>query len=637
MAKPGDDDGLDYQSLFNRMLNGLAYCKVLTDGPRPHDFVYLNVNDAFEKLTGLHGVVGRKVSEVIPGIRETDPELLNLYAEVAETGTPRRFERYVEALGIWFSASVYCPKREHFVAIFDVVTEKKRAAEAVKQSEVRLHALVDHSIDIVAVVDKEGRTRYANASMTTILGRSLEEVQGKSILDYVHPEDQQSLTAALSTVFASPGNTARASLRVSHKDGTWRHIDAIGTNLLDDPAVEGVVVNARDVTEQRRLEEQFHHAQKLESVGRLAGGVAHDFNNLLTVILSATQELKRGIDTASPLGRELVDDVDAAGERGRSLARQLLTFARKQVVAPQVLDLNEVVRNTESMVRRILREDVEFAVHLQQGLWSTYCDEGQVEQLLLNLAVNARDAMMPRGGKFTIETQNANVDLPDLDRDPEERVGQWVRLRVRDSGCGMSAEVKAHLFEPFFTTKPAGKGTGLGLATVYGIVSQSGGHIHVQSEPGEGTTFQICLPRKSGLTEASRATPPKGVSVGGTEPVLVVEDDPNVRDVVVRALRANGYRVLVAGGGQEVRMLPDDQVAGLRLLVTDVIMPGLNGREVAEEVRRRCPDLPVLYMSGYMKDTFAEEGILDENSAFLAKPFTAPILLARVRRLLDRG
>jgi two-component system cell cycle sensor histidine kinase/response regulator CckA len=518
-----------------------------------------------------------------------------------------------------------------------VLIVKEREATALRLGEERLRALVENAADMIVVVDQEGRNQFVSHNMSQYLGRTSESAVGRLVYENVHPEDRPRLIQAFKTALATPSVVGRVTARFRHEDGSWRLFEAVGRNLLDDPAVRGVVINARDVTEQRRLEEQFHHAQKLESVGRLAGGVAHDFNNLLTVILSAAQEMKRGLDTSAPLDRDLVEDVDAAGERGRNLARQLLTFARKQVVAPSLLDLNEVIRGSESMLRRMLREDVRLDVVLQPGLWTTFCDQGQVEQVLMNLAVNARDAMVPAGGTLTIETENAEVGPAELAANPEEHLGQWVRLRVRDSGCGMSPEAKAHIFEPFFTTKPQGQGTGLGLATVHGIVSQSGGHIHVQSEPGLGTRFEVCFPRKSGPAEVPRSTPARGISVRGTETVLVVEDDPDVRDVMVRALRANGYDVLVAADGQEVRKLPDAQVAQLHLLVTDVVMPGQNGRQVAEELRRRCPGLPVLYMSGYTRDAFAEEGALDPRSGFLAKPFTAPILLGRVRELLDMG
>jgi CheY-like chemotaxis protein len=313
----------------------------------------------------------------------------------------------------------------------------------------------------------------------------------------------------------------------------------------------------------------------------------------------------------------------------------LLTFARKQPVVAVQFNINEVVGKSESALRRMLGEDVELQVTLQPGLWTTVCDPGQFEQVLLNLVVNARDAM-PSGGRLTIETRNAVVSDPDASRDPGAKPGEWVQLFVRDTGSGMSAEAKEHLFEPFFTTKPRGKGTGLGLATVHGIVNQVGGHLHVESEPVMGTTFQVCLPRKEG-TVAATAENEEHLPVGGTETILVVEDEPAVRAMAVRALRSNGYRVQTAANGLEVRDLTDEQVAHLHLLLTDVVMPGPSGRDVAEELVSRHPGLRVLFMSGYAADTLEGNIVTDLKSGVLAKPFTAATLLRRVREALDRS
>jgi PAS domain S-box-containing protein len=622
-----------YRHLFDNMLNGLAHCKVLSDGPPPHDFVYLEVNAAFESLTGLKNVTGKKVSEVIPGIREADPALLNLYSKVALTGQPQRFERYVEALKMWLSVSVYSSEMGHFMTVFDVITEQKRVADALRDSEERFRLLIEHATDMILLLDKHGDIRFMSPSVTEQLGWRSEEVAGTSVLAYVHPDDQQGVVEAIGSVVAAPGSLGSVAGHFLHKNGSWHRLEATGRSLLDVSAVQGIVVNARDVTKQRLTEEQFFHAQKLESVGRLAGGVAHDFNNLLTVILSATEELKRTLEDGSP-DRELVEDIAAAGNRARILTRQLLAVARKQVVAPILLDLNEVIRGSEHMLRRVMGEDIELVVDLQPGLWTTFCDPGQVEQVLMNLVVNARDAM-PGGGNLAIGTRNVEIGPAEVSEATERRLGQWVRITVRDSGLGMSPEAMSHLFEPFFTTKPAGKGTGLGLATVHGIVSQSGGHIHVVSEAGHGTTFEICFPPRSGTVKVAEAAPPDRTSVGGTENVLIVEDDPVVREMAARALRSAGYQVLVAADGREALALGDDQVAGIQLLVTDVVMPGKNGREVAEELRVRNAGLPVLYISGYTQDVFTEHGIVGGMDVFLAKPFTPTELLARVRQVLD--
>jgi PAS domain S-box-containing protein len=510
------------------------------------------------------------------------------------------------------------------------ITARKLAEVVVQRSQDRFRALIDKASDLIVVLDAEGRVLFLSPSASESLGWPAQALIGQLAFGYVHPEDRPRVQAAFADGVGVPGKTIHLTARIRHQDGAWRLLDITAQNLLEDLAVHGIVLNARDVTEQRRLEEQFQHAQKLESVGRLAGGVAHDFNNLLTVILSGVEELKRGLAEQAPVDPELVEDIGAAGSRARNLTRQLLAFARKQVVAPVLLDLNEVIRGSEPMLRRILREDVEFRVDLQPGLSCIFCDEGQVEQVLMNLVVNARDAM-PSRGTLTIETRDSDQPLAE---DPEQTPGRWVRLVVRDSGCGMSPEIQTHLFEPFFTTKPHGQGTGLGLATIHGIVSQAGGHLHVRSEPGQGSAFVICFPERPGVPAAAELSAAP-VAVRGTETVLVVEDEASVRQVVVRALVAAGYRVLVAGGGADVEGLADQTVAGLDLLVTDVIMPGLSGVEVAEALRRRHPGLPVLFMSGYAQGAFDEGGSGGQGADFLSKPFTPATLVARVRAALD--
>jgi nitrogen-specific signal transduction histidine kinase/CheY-like chemotaxis protein len=407
----------------------------------------------------------------------------------------------------------------------------------------------------------------------------------------------------------------------------------VARNLLHDPDVRGIVVNRRDVTEQQRLEDQFRQGQKLESVGRLAGGIAHDFNNLLTVILSCAEVLKREAELTSTAALEDIEDIRTAGKRAAELTRQLLAFARKQVIAPVPLDLNELVHGTEKLFRRVLGEDIELVTTLQPALWPVRCDPGQTEQVILNLAVNARDAM-PCGGKLTIETSNLDVDAAHPATLTGVPPGPYVRLAVHDTGAGMSAEVKARVFEPFFTTKPVGKGTGLGLATVYGIVSQSGGFILVESEPGGGATFELLFPRIDEDAHALEARAPE-ISSTGTETILVVEDDPQVREVTVRSLRSGGYAVLSASSGRQALDVAAGEPGSLHLLLTDVVMPGLDARAVADELCRRHPGLRVLYVSGHAQEVIVSRGVLDPGIAFLPKPFTAASLLARVRTVLD--
>ncbi|MCI0702738.1 MAG: ATP-binding protein, partial [Planctomycetia bacterium] len=385
-----------------------------------------------------------------------------------------------------------------------------------------------------------------------------------------------------------------------------------------------------DMTERKKLEEQFRQAQKMEAIGRLAGGVAHDFNNLLTVINGYGQMLLDRLPSTD-LTRDLVQEMTAAGERAAGLTAQLLAFSRKAIVEPKVLDLNEVVTQSAKLLRRLIGEDVVLATALAPNLDRVKADPTQVEQVILNLAVNAKDAM-PRGGKLTIETRGLRLREEDRALYPDLPQGRYVQLAVSDTGVGMSEEVKSRLFEPFFTTKEQGKGTGLGLAVVHGAVKQSGGRVDVYSELGIGTTFKILLPA---VTAAVPASGTVRLAPKGAETVLLVEDEAGVRKFGRLALETQGYTVLEAAGGEEALRIAERHAGPIHLLVTDVVMPRMGGREVAEAVRARHAGLKVLYVSGYTDDAVVRHGIVDETDAFLQKPFTPLALARKVRMVLD--
>jgi two-component system cell cycle sensor histidine kinase/response regulator CckA len=512
-------------------------------------------------------------------------------------------------------------------------TVRVEAERALRESEARFRTLIERSTDMIVLLDGAARITFWSPSATEALGWESGDLVGRDFLGLIHPDDVEGAAETVRRILAGGGSTARVAVRIQHKRGNWRSIDGPCRNLLADPAVRALVLNARDVTAQLQLEAQYRQAQKLESIGRLAGGIAHDFNNLLTVILSSSEVLKQDRDKGVAVDPEDIDQIHAAGERARDLTRQLLAFARKQVIAPTSLDLNAVVRGCEKLLHRVLGEDVRLVVNAPPDLWPVVCDAGQIEQVLLNLAVNARDAM-PGGGALTVEIENVLVGDAEAARDPDQRQGSWVRIIVRDTGLGMSPEAMAHLFEPFFTTKERGKGTGLGLATVHGIVAQSGGHIHVESQPGRGTTFKICLPR-SDSPHASRPPSKPSASERGSETILVVEDDVQVRGVTVRALEGKGYRVIPAASGEEALAIAQKPGERFDMVVTDVVMPGMSGREVVDELRRSRPDIPALFVSGYTQDAIAQRGVLDSGLEFLAKPFTPATLLGRVRAMLD--
>src|SRR5262249_6414474 len=447
----------------------------------------------------------------------------------------------------------------------------------------------------------------------------------------VHPEDRPLLETMRRGEFPS-GSTA--TLRWVHKKGAVIWIEQRIVLVHDQTgrlvAIEGI---ARDITERKHLEEQLRQSQKMEAIGQLAGGVAHDFNNLLTAILGYSDLLLSQLNPSDSLCTD-IEEIKRAGERASSLTKQLLAFSRKQILQPRVLELNETVADTDKMLQRLIGEDIELVISLDPALGRVKADPGQIEQILLNLAVNARDAM-PEGGKLTIETANVDLDQAYARDHVAVQAGPYVMLAVSDTGCGMSSEVQAQIFEPFFTTKDQGKGTGLGLSTVYGIVKQSGGHIEVKSELGRGTSFQIYLPAVAEPADPLsklRAGPP---IVRGTETILLVEADALVRNLAREILTALGYRVLAATDGFEALRVQAQEQGPIHLLVTDVLMPHMNGPQLAKRLQQVLPDIGVLFLSGYTADAAVRQGLRAE-AAFLQKPFSPDALARKTRDVLDR-
>jgi signal transduction histidine kinase len=391
---------------------------------------------------------------------------------------------------------------------------------------------------------------------------------------------------------------------------------------------------ARDTTEHQRLEEQLRQAQKMEAVGRLAGGIAHDFNNLLCIITGYTALVSDGLPPGDSSG-EFLAEVTKAAERATALTRQLLAFSRKQMLVPRVLNLNTLLADLDKMLRPLLGEDVDLSLSLGEGLHPIKADQNQIEQILMNLAVNARDAM-PRGGRLSIATANVALDAEALRDSPGIAPGDFIRLEVSDTGCGMDREVMGHLFEPFFTTKAQGKGTGLGLATVFGIVKQSGGHIQVKSAPGQGTTFRIYLPAFQQPESAESAAPAASATPrGGEETLLIVEDEDGLRSLAIHTLRQRGYHILEASDGEEALEVSRRYAKPIHLLVSDVVMPRLSGRDLAARLVVERPDLKILFMSGFTDSALFRHGILSGEVECLLKPFAPKDLAQKVREVLD--
>ncbi|MFO8070897.1 MAG: ATP-binding protein [Polyangia bacterium] len=420
------------------------------------------------------------------------------------------------------------------------------------------------------------------------------------------------------------------------RDRSWMVLDEGGQPISVDGIVTDITERVGAETERAQLEKQLWHSQKMEAIGSLAGGVAHDFNNLLTVILSYAGFAKEGVPEGDPLLNDLLE-IEQAGERAAALTKQLLAFGRKQVLQPVPLSLNAIATGVEKMLRRILGEDIDFAQTLAPDLGLTLVDPSQIEQVFMNLVVNARDAM-PEGGKLTIETRNVEIDEEYAAQHLAVKPGPYVQLVVTDTGCGIDEQTRARIFEPFFTTKNKEKGTGLGLSTVYGIVKQSGGDIWVYSEPGRGTTFKVYLPRELSVT-APAVVRPSSVPrrTAGTETILVVEDEEALLRIALRTLEAAGYRVLTAANGDEALLVSARHAGDIHLLFTDVVMPRMSGKALAKALSKARPAIEVLYMSGYADDAIVHHGMLDAGTQFLAKPFTAAELTRKVRAVLDAG
>lgn len=502
--------------------------------------------------------------------------------------------------------------------------------------EQRLRSVLESVPDVLYSAHPGFAERYyTSPACEKVIGYSAQQLEADPglWLRAIHEDDHPGATSALAEVVRS-AQRSTLEYRVRHADGSVRWIRDTVVPITDQ---HGAVVrldgSARDITEQRKLEEQFRQAQKMDAVGRLAGGVAHDFNNLLTVITSYCEILLEDL-ADSDTSRQSIQEIQKAAISASGLTRQLLTFSRQQVLELRVLDVNSVVASAETLLKRLLGEDIALVAGPTPKLGTIRADPGQFEQVIVNLAVNARDAM-PDGGKLTIETANADMDEAFVRDHPLATAGRYVMLAVSDTGTGMDEQTQRRIFEPFFTTKPLGKGTGLGLAMVYGIVKQSGGFIWVYSEPGHGTTFKIYLPRVDGPVE--RVTPvatPAG-SLQGGETVLLVEDSPTVRAVTQRALVRFGYLVLEAPDGQAALQLAARHPGPIQLLLTDVIMPELGGRRLAEQLRALRPEIRVLFMSGYTDDAVVRHGVLEAGIAFLQKPFTPEMVARKVRALLD--
>jgi PAS domain S-box-containing protein len=507
------------------------------------------------------------------------------------------------------------------------ITERKRAEESLRLQSAALNA----AADAIIITDRAGGVEWFNPAFTQLTGYTAEEAIGKNVRDLVKSgkHGQAFYKDLWDTILA--GRPWHGEIINRRKDGSLYTEEQVVTPIPDaSGAITHFIAIKEDITERLQLEAQYRQSQKMEAIGQLAGGVAHDFNNLLTVIMGNTDLLLSDTSANDPK-RGPLTDVRTAAERAADLTRQLLAFSRKQILEPKLVDVHEVVSGIEKMLRRLIGEDVELATDLAADPSWVKVDPGQLEQVVMNLVMNARDAM-PRGGRLTIRTRTLDPGEP---VDLEETASPKVAISISDTGTGIPPEVKTHLFEPFFTTKGIGKGTGLGLATVFGIVKQSGGDITVESKPGKGATFTVILPSQPGPRQRGGSGASLRAVLRGTETVLAVEDEDGVRRIVKIALESAGYRVIEARNGREALEAVRRHAGAIHLVVTDVVMPEMSGRELAERIVKDHPGVRILYMSGYMDDAVMRHGIVESGVAFLQKPFTPLALARKVREVLD--
>ena len=523
-------------------------------------------------------------------------------------------------------------------AITDL-SDLRRAEAERRESEERFRAIVETTEDWIWEADTEGRLTYSNPAVERILGYRSDELLGRNGFELMHEEDREALEERFLACAAEGRGWSRIVSRMQHRDGAYRYLESSGLPVLTQAGeVTGYRGTDRDVTERvqaehlrEQLEEKLGQAQKLEAIGRLAGGIAHDFNNLLTAITGYSELLLARLSADDPRRAE-AQEIAAAAERAASLIRRLLAFARKQVLRPELLDLNAVVLETESMLRRIVGEGVELLLDLHSGAGRVRADRGQLEQVILDLAANARDAM-PDGGRLSIETGGAEIGAQEAAARGLAQ-GRYALLVVADTGIGIDAETRPRLFEPFFTTKELGEGAGLGLAAAHGIVAQTGGHVELESERGRGTTLRVYLPSAEEETEEKDGG--EAHAAGAGETILLVEDEEVVRGLSRRVLAASGYTILEAGAGEEALELAARYEGTIDLVLTDVVMPGMRGPELVSRLRSARPGIRVVLTSGYTGENVVPNGPGHEGTAFLEKPFAPQALLRKVREVLDR-
>jgi PAS domain S-box-containing protein len=630
----------DLQLIFKNMINAFVVWESVFDEQGNYVSIRFGYfNDAYARMAKfkLKDVQGKDVFEVWP---ETDKRWVDTYREVATTGVPRTFEMYHHPTTGTYHCNAYRPtdSPNWVCVIFEDITERKRADEVLRESEAKYRALIETTDTGFVILDGSGNVLDANAEYVRLAGyRTLDEIRGRSVREWTALHDAERNVREVKRCFEQ-GSIRNLRIDYVDRSGRFTPIEINATVISTETGLR-IVTLCRDVSDRMRaeqekttLESQLLQSQKMESIGGLAGGIAHDFNNILTAIIGYASLLQMDMDKNDPQ-RIYVDQILASGQKAASLTQSLLAFSRKQVMELKPVDVNCLVREMEKILGRLLTEDIELKIVLSRDDVTVMADSTQLDQVLLNLATNARDAM-PKGGKLIIGATGVILDADFQRAHGYGEQGEYAVISVTDTGCGMDGRTRERIFEPFFTTKETGKGTGLGLSMVYGIIKQHNGYIDVTSEQGVGTVFRIYLPAVKTHVEPTKQA---GRAVrGGKETILVAEDNHELRKLIKEVLARKGYTVLEAGDGEEALRVFEIHREQIDLLVLDVVMPRRNGREVYEEVLRTTPDAKVLFTSGYTGDVILDKGIHDETVNFISKPLFPDDLLRKVREVLDR-
>jgi two-component system, cell cycle sensor histidine kinase and response regulator CckA len=602
--------------------------------------VHVYANSAFARMFGFESpnrVIGQpwRVVYAFQDLHKLEPEIRDALAQSGKWSSQLTLLRPNGTLLSTEMTVALLPGGGTMCACRDL-TQREEAERARAQAEAKYRTLVEqvNAITYIAEIGIDGQWHYVSPQIEEILGYKPEEwlAIAHQWAALIHPDDLPIVEAAEAA--SERGEPFQAEFRVKRKDGREVWLNDTGVVVRGNnshPVMEGIIL---DITERKILETQLQQSRKMEAVGRLAGGIAHDFNNLLTIITGYT-DLALSRPTVPLDLRNDIERIESASARAAALVRQLLAFSRKQVLQPKTLDLNAIVTNMEKLLRRLIDDHIEMVTCVQDNVGKVKADPAQIEQVIMNLVVNARDAM-PQGGQLLIETSNVELDSGYATDHHPLKPGLYVMLAVSDTGIGMDAGTVVHIFEPFYTTKESGRGTGLGLSTVYGIVKQSGGYIWVYSEPGKGSTFKVYLPRVDEVVEPEVSKQVPLVEKRGNEVVLLVEDEEAVRDLVRTILAGHGYEVIVAIDPQHAEAIASKFPGEIQLLLTDMVMPGISGRELASRIMISRPGIRVLYMSGYTENVMTSGGMLEHGLAFLQKPFSPAVLIRKIREILTQ-